>query len=240
MRRGFTWVELLVILLVIVAAIALAMPVFLHVREASFRARCLSHLRSLSKSIEVYSAANSGTFPLSMPADTNGYYPDREATVPANADVDRVFWANAVEVNESLTCPILSAPLAYAYNGYLHALDLSSLTRPKQAILLWEGFGKRPKNVSSPRLDCGTMLEPCVFTNLQLDTIAEVPSTSAWTHGRGANFLFVDGHASWRRLGERAGVPTNPKSDPFHEYDRAGRVDRFWLDDDGRAPLFRP
>jgi hypothetical protein len=50
----------------------------------------------------------------------------------------------------------------------------------------------------------------------------------------------LDGHASWRRLGEEAGVPTDSNVDPFHRYDRYGQVDKLWLDDDDRAPLFKP
>ena len=236
MRRGFTWVELLVILTVVFLAVLLLMPVFFHVREASARARCLSHLRSLSNAISIYSAANNNTLPLSMPAADGRWQPKREATPD---DVE--YWANSISADAiDFTCPVTDAPVAYAYNGYMHGLPNDKIRSNKSAIAIWEGFGKQPRNVSLPRLDCGQTSEPCSFFTEGLGTVAEVPSGTSWTHGRGANFLYLDGHAEWRRLGERAGRPTDARIDPFHQYDKSGRVDRMWLDEEGRAPLFRP
>ena len=236
MRRAFTWVELLVILTVIFLAVLLAMPVFLHVREATARARCLSHLRSLSDAMSLYADANSATMPLSMPVRTGRWQPNAEATAE-----DSIYWANSINADrDDFACPILDNPSAFAYNGYLHALPTSKTKNPKSTITIWEGFGKNPRNVSLPRLDCGEVAMPCGYDVENIRTIAEAPEGPAWTHGRGANFLFLDGHASWRRLGERDGTPTDPKVDPFHKYARSGHVDRFWLDDAGRAPLFKP
>ena len=241
MRRAFTWVELLVILLVLLVAVLLAMPVFLHVREASWRARCLSHLRTLSTALDAYATDHSGTLPLSMPADDERWYPNREATVPAESAPDSIYWANALSLDfEVLSCPIVSVPVAYAYNGYLHGYRSKDIRDTGEVIAFWEGFGKHPRNVASPRLDCGDVLQPCHYKQTNLATIAEPPTRSAWTHGRGANFLFLDGHAAWRRLGETVASPTDPKQDPFHTYDASGGVDKFWIDNDGRAPLFKP
>jgi prepilin-type processing-associated H-X9-DG protein len=212
------------------------MPVFLHVREASLRAGCLSHLRSLSKAIDLYTANNSGRLPLSMLADADRWHPSREAT-----ERDLEYWANAIDMQEGDTaCPTIDAAIAFAYNGYLHAYKTADVVDHARVISFWEGFGKRPRNVSLPRLNCQSITDPCVASDLSIATIAEPPTGTAWSHGRGANFLFLDGHAAWRRLGGKAGVPTNQSVDPFHEYDSAGRVDRFWLDKDGRAPLFMP
>lgn len=236
MKRGFTWIELLVILIVVTLAVMLAMPVFLHVREASWRARCLSHLRSLSQSLDLYSANNAGRLPFSMPADDQRWQPMREAT-----DVDLEYWANAIDMQEDDTaCPIIDAPVAFAYNGYLHGYHMADIANTGTVISFWEGFGKRPRNISLPRLDCDRISDPCVADDPSIGTIAEAPTGSAWSHGRGANFLFLDGHAAWRRLGGNAGVPTDPNVDPFHEYDRGGRADKFWIDKEGRAPLFMP
>jgi len=216
------------------------MPVFLHVREASYRARCLSQLRSLSTTLSVYEENNSRRFPLSMPADAKRWYPNREATVPAESKLDSVYWANAIGIDlEELSCPIVDDTSTYAYNGYLHAFSVDDVRDKGVTIGFWEGFGKNPRNVSLPRLDCGEIDTPCHFGQ-QTSTLTDTPAHDVWVHGRGANFLFLDGHAAWRRLGETSGAPTNPAIDPFHEYDRSGRVDRFWLDDSGRAPLFKP
>ena len=239
MRRGFTWVEFLVILLVIAVAVLVSMPVFLHLREATGRGRCLSHLRSLGKAVSAYSATNNSRMPLSMPADERTWFPLREATVPAINKVDSIFWANATGANISdLECPS-AGKNAYAFNGYMHALPDSSISNLKTSVLVWEGFGKNPKRRSSPRLDCGIIADPCgYFANSP--TIAEAPKRSVWTHGRGANFLYVDGHAAWRRLGKDAGESTDDRIDPFEQYDRSGHVENFWIDGNDRVPIFKP
>jgi prepilin-type processing-associated H-X9-DG protein len=187
----------------------------------------------------MYAVQNDSVLPLSMPADSNRWYPNRVANVPARNSVDACFWANAVNPTiEDLTCRAVGFS-AYNYNGYLHALATSRTRLPKQAILLWEGFGTSPKALSSPRLDCGRIAEPCGFF-VGSQTIATPPDTTVWAHGRGANFLFVDGHAAWRRLGEVAHRPTDMGKDPYKVYDQTGKVTEFWLDDDGHAPLFKP
>ncbi len=226
------------ILVVLLVVGALATPVFLHAREAAGRSRCLSNMRSISTSLQAYAANNSATLPLSMPADAARWYPRREPTVPAVTDVDRAFWANSIEIDAaSLSCPaILGFP--FNYNGYLHAVSLRTLARPDETIAVWEGSGKRGNPRSLPGLDCSTTDAPCGYFE-GTPTITEIPEGSVWTHGRGANFLLLDGHAEWRRLGQTAGVPTNSATDPFHVYDRSGRVDKFWLDDKGQAMLFK-
>jgi prepilin-type processing-associated H-X9-DG protein len=241
MKRGFTWVELLVILLVLLVVGALATPVFLHVREASWRAQCLSHLRNLAEATSVYAAANNHRLPLSMPADETGYYPTVEAQVPATSLRDSVYWANAMMVDiESFRCSVVDGGITYSYNGYLHSYDISDISDNSTTILFWEGLGESSRNFAIPRLDCTDPFLPCNYDDVSLDTLGAPPEGSVWTHGRGANFLFLDGHAAWRRLGEKAGVPTDPNVDPFHQYDRSGRADKLWLDESGRAPLFKP
>jgi prepilin-type processing-associated H-X9-DG protein len=237
-KRGFTWIELIVILIVLLLVGALATPVFLHAREAAGRSRCLSNLRSISAALQVYVASNSNTLPLGMPADETQWYPHREPTIPAVSDIDRVFWANAIEIEaDSLSCPAVEG-FPFNYNGYLQAVSLSRIKRLNETITVWEGSGKAGSRQSLPRIDCTTTNDPCGYFESS-PTIAEVPAGSVWTHGRGANFLLLDGHATWRRLGQNAGVPTDKEIDPFRLYDSAGRVDGFWLDDDGKAVFFR-
>ena len=236
MNRGFTWVELLVILVVVGLATLLAMPVFLHVREASLRARCLSHLRSISEAIDIYADSNDNVLPFSMPSENGHWETNREAT---GADLE--FWSNAIDVEQDdLVCPVMDSASSYSYNGYLHAFSMDKVSNKGTAISVWEAYGKQARDLSLPRLDCGDVADPCNVNVFAIRTIADVPKDSVWTHGRGANFLYLDGHAEWRRLGGRAGRPTDPTEDPYHQYDKSGRVDKLWLDENGRAPLFKP
>lgn len=238
-RRGFTLTELVVITLVVLLACALATPVFLHVREAARRARCLSNLRHIGTALDAYVARYDNTYPLSMMAKGGVWQPTAAASVPAVRGEDMGFWANAIEVDtERLACEVANAPIGYAYNGYCHALNRDEVGNTSRLITVWEGFGNDGLGLPSPALDCGLVADPCGFA-AGSSVIGKAPEGSVWTHGRGANFLFADGHAAWRRLGDRAGRPTDPQLDPFKVYDRSGRPDEFWIIDD-QAVFFLP
>lgn len=229
--------EFLVILAVVLFVSLLAAPVFLHVQEAARRARCLSNLRHIGEALQLYAGANSDRYPFSMVASSSRWLPTKPAAISHG---DFGFWANSIDVDiERVRCQTIDAPLAYAYNGYMHALPKSKVLNPKTLIAVWGGLGQRPTAISSPQLDCGSLAEPCGYFD-GVESIAIAPTTSVWTHGRGANFLFLDGHAAWRRLGRRSGIDTDKQSDPFRTYDQAGRVDGFWLREDGKTELFRP
>ncbi|NQT40413.1 MAG: DUF1559 domain-containing protein [Planctomycetes bacterium] len=62
MRRGFTWVEMLVVILVIGVLVGLLLPAVQTVREAARRAACTDHLKQLGTALHNY-ASRGGTFP---------------------------------------------------------------------------------------------------------------------------------------------------------------------------------
>ncbi|HEY8748719.1 MAG TPA: prepilin-type N-terminal cleavage/methylation domain-containing protein [Tepidisphaeraceae bacterium] len=61
--RGFSLVELLVVIGIIVILISIFVPYIAKVREADHRARCAENLRILIASLRNYAAANKGAFP---------------------------------------------------------------------------------------------------------------------------------------------------------------------------------
>jgi prepilin-type processing-associated H-X9-DG protein len=62
-RRGFTWVELLVVVLLIVIGIAFFLPTRRHHGETAHRVRCSSNLRQIGQAILLYSNDNRGAYP---------------------------------------------------------------------------------------------------------------------------------------------------------------------------------
>jgi len=75
-KRGFTLVELLVVIGVIGALIAILMPVLSRARRAAIQIQCGSNLRQLMTMCIMYASENQGTFPDLHNSDNSWHYLD--------------------------------------------------------------------------------------------------------------------------------------------------------------------
>jgi prepilin-type N-terminal cleavage/methylation domain-containing protein/prepilin-type processing-associated H-X9-DG protein len=62
-RRGFTLVELLVVIGIIALLISILMPALSRARKQALNANCMSNLRSIGQSLQLYAAENRGKYP---------------------------------------------------------------------------------------------------------------------------------------------------------------------------------
>ncbi|MGD0900186.1 MAG: DUF1559 domain-containing protein, partial [Thermoguttaceae bacterium] len=61
-RRGLTWVEVLVAVVIVVGLLVVLLPLIQSMREASRRKNCMHHMMQLGLAMLEYNSAN-GSFP---------------------------------------------------------------------------------------------------------------------------------------------------------------------------------
>ncbi|HIE53497.1 MAG TPA: type II secretion system protein [Armatimonadetes bacterium] len=62
-RKGFTFIELLVVVSLIAVLAAILFPVFARAREKGFTAECLHHLQQIAIALQLYAADHFGHYP---------------------------------------------------------------------------------------------------------------------------------------------------------------------------------
>jgi prepilin-type N-terminal cleavage/methylation domain-containing protein/prepilin-type processing-associated H-X9-DG protein len=216
--RGFTLVELLVVIAIIAVLAAILFPVFARARERGNQSACLSNLRQLGTSAQVYADDNDGYLPSGHDVKTGDGPPDEgthwyEAMAPGirsheiltcPADPDKAQYmpsrapygslgVNVVAKAQPYTSYLINGVLTDKVNGRRNGL--STLHHPADTILFVERNQKRLKELT------------------WVDDDDYHPWEAAWTwadnagiassrHHGGADYLYADGHTRWRKFEE--------------------------------------
>jgi prepilin-type N-terminal cleavage/methylation domain-containing protein/prepilin-type processing-associated H-X9-DG protein len=222
-KRGFTLVELLVVIAVIVVLVSLLLPAVQKARESAQAVSCLSNLRQMSIYLSMYAIESRGVTPIGFSGGhttptttiTDGWY--RFYGTYSGSKYEGMFTGK-------LRCPKNSKPTDTALAGYaiIQGFDTAKPMNPPQFISMPYGdpkpgssyrfFGLRLAairtssnypifadsavvNGSSPNL---YLAEPPPAEAVQSGlTIGPGGQTRAiWmAHPKGANIAFADGHA---------------------------------------------
>jgi prepilin-type N-terminal cleavage/methylation domain-containing protein/prepilin-type processing-associated H-X9-DG protein len=190
LRRGFTLVELLVVVTVIGVLAGLLFPVFAQARDKARQTVCASNLRQLGGAVTLYTQDYDDRFPQTHPTATPWTFPDDEDALITSW---RALLEPYVKSSRVFTCPTDGGvpdwhPASYAPNGYtVYGAALADVSRPTETI-----YGVE--------LQDGSLLEdisPWYGADMVRDGVL-----AEKRHAGGSNYLYVDGHVRWQTFGQ--------------------------------------
>lgn len=200
-NRGFTLVELLVVVVILAILAAVIVPAIQGALEKSHAAKCMGNLKQLAASHLLWAADNNGSFVTYY--DPNYSFAGRGYWSRIFADTGYLPLDNGIQV-----CPSLKGSdvhlinednIHYGYN-YLHVgssirygggLDparVAQIAKPSETILLADAYRPNAGANGEPR---GTSL---------LSDAKGGPFIPHARHTGGLNIAWADGHVAWIKI----------------------------------------
>ena len=201
--KGFTLVELLIVISVIMVLAALLFPVFASALERARRTKCINNLKQLASAIQMYEDDYAGmVMPVSGTGEAEWGYMWQDIVDPYVKQLKGLGGSRIEEQGEIFMCP--SAPVeqaiyrhkaakTYGYNPHLTRFTRLADVRYAALILrLTECSDKNPDDKDAP-FGGGSWFAPLPDGSpfaFKFDVFAP-----GWHNGM-SNVLWVDGHVS--------------------------------------------
>jgi prepilin-type N-terminal cleavage/methylation domain-containing protein/prepilin-type processing-associated H-X9-DG protein len=227
-RRGFTLVELLVVIGIIALLISILLPALSKARKQALNANCMANLRTIGQSLQLYAAENKGKYPAhygggswlwDMPRDT------RDAML-ASGNLRKVLYCPSY--TEQDVDGLWDYTTTYGVLGYFFLIERIQPPAPPGKTIpampplnatLRSKANYQDKNVArkNPITGAGSAAETELVTDsvishdgAQFDGIKggfAMPHLSSHMSQKtnkpeGGNILMMDGHVEWRPFGD--------------------------------------
>jgi prepilin-type N-terminal cleavage/methylation domain-containing protein len=228
LRRGFTLVELLVVIGIIALLIAMLLPALTRAREAANRAACLSNLRQVHHSFLFYANANKDQVPLGYRANRKQFNSMiYSSTALRYVSFGWLYTGGYMTTPQVFFCPAETNPQSMfdtPQNPWPPGPDGDPTMQG------YAGYGARPE-VNLPD-------DPATFTNETLPRLnrfrsrgifadlTALPTRVDTRHRQGVNVLFGHGGAKW--------IPRSAFDEPLRQCTAIDpifnpRQDEIWL-----------
>jgi prepilin-type N-terminal cleavage/methylation domain-containing protein/prepilin-type processing-associated H-X9-DG protein len=199
--RGFTLIEMLVVMAIIGILAGMLFPTFARARDAARKISCLSRVKQLTTAVLMYSADNDDRFPPSAYMPPSGSH----IPVPPDSPIWPAYIAEYVGNHDVFICPDCGDESYYAdtweergvlsigLNQNLEDRHVnvpycpSYFNEPVRTIMLADST---PPSEDVP-------FEKARGFQVQPDREPNTQAAVGCRHFRGTNIGFVDGHAGW-------------------------------------------
>jgi prepilin-type N-terminal cleavage/methylation domain-containing protein/prepilin-type processing-associated H-X9-DG protein len=221
-RPAFTLIELLVVIAIIAILAAILFPVFAQARENARKSSCLSNMKQVGLSLQMYADDHDETFPPSPDSAVNFGDPVSLSRMPnflgsllpytknrqifhCPSAVYNVPWAPTLQKPNELS------DTNYLGNGVVMGRSMAVVDQPADIIYLQEHTWRVSNAHLRPAsLDKGK-------TYLAWHYVSPTGEGYSNVHSGGGNLVFVDGHAKYRkytalRSGDFGLLPDEPYS----------------------------
>lgn len=240
-RRGFTLIELMVVISIITLLVAILLPVLSSTRERARTIQCAAQLRSVQFALLNYANDHRSQLPFS----------EQPRIVPAGDDIHNLRWAGSLALvghyitpasfwcDSRTVSPALRTwvagfttveqahSFAWAYTGY--SVNHSGAMPPHGSV-----GAPRVVNVDDPRLSPSTLLSVTEGRETApsgpgrdgyFSVIPNLAALRLFAHGESVNASFLDGHVETKPA---ADLGYDPQTDTWLANLATERVNRPW------------
>ena len=207
-RRGFTLVELLVVIGVIAVMIGMLLPTLGRAREAANRAACLSNLRQIHQAFHLYSIASRDQVPIGYRTASKQFNSMIFSTTAGGRWVlfGLLFEGGFLKERRVLYCPSENNP-KFMFDTADNPFPRFGVTPTKN---IQSGYGARPQQeIPDDLANPPPPLHPFFMPKLNrfrgqaiLADLTAARTRVITRHKTGINSLFGDGSARWIDLNQ--------------------------------------